>query len=394
MFVPQPFRTFLAASIWALVLDDMLRRSFQLGALWFLCSTAVLLNRRNIDLQRDRLSVGYRKTQDVSFDRLKLWCVLHSKPLPETIVAEESTVNRLLVDHVQFLYDEKYGVSAGRHAILAMQTRFRALRGRLREAWDSVRSWEQLAPIRLRTPIPDLVLEAMFAFAMITGFTSTGRAMRDWISFGVGLLTCFDGLLRPGEWAILTASKVMMPTSRLQRLVQRGLLTVTNGKNRRVFGRIQIAMVDRPTTLSWLMSGMEGHCRLLPGGTSAFRRLFSLTIKALGLESLRLTPASLRAGGAASRFATGMQLGQLKWWGRWASLTTLEHYAQESAATMVMMTLESDVLDRLEAIVSAGKVFLQPPSAKWQTFFSRASQRLPPRWTSPGSRKWSARRKA
>ncbi len=75
---------------------------------------------------------------------------------------------------------------------------------------------------------------------------------------------------------------------------------------------------------------MEGHCRLLPGGTSAFRRLFSLTIKALGLESLRLTPASLRAGGATSRFATGMQLGQLKWWGRWAGLHALEHYVQES----------------------------------------------------------------
>ena len=375
----------------------MLRRTFQLGALWFLCATAVLLNRHSIDLQRDRLSVSYRKTLDISLDRLKMWCVLHSKPLPETVIAEEATVNRMLVDHVQFLHDEKYGVSAGRHAILAMQTRFRSLSGHLTEAWDSVKSWEQLAPVRLRTPIPDLVLEAMFVFAMFTGFTSTGRAMRDWISFAVGLLTCFDGLLRPGEWAILTASKVMLPTSRLQRLVQRGLLTVTNGKNRRVFGRIQIAMVDRPTTLSWLSwltSGMEGHCRLLPGGTSAFRRLFSLTIKALGLESLRLTPASLRAGGATSRFATGMQLSQLKWWGRWASLGTLEHYVQESAATMVMMTLESEVLDRLEAIVSAGKVFLQPPSTKWQSFFSRASQRLPPRWTSPGSRKWSARRKS
>ena len=375
----------------------MLKHKLQLGALWFLCSTAVLLNRHNIDLQRDRLSVGYRRTLDVSFDRLELWCVLHSKPLPETIIAEEAAVNRLLVDHVQFLFDEQYGVSAGRHAVLAVQTRFRSLRGRLAEAWDSVRSWEQLAPIRLRTPIPDLVLEAMLAFAMITGCTSTGRAMRDWISFGVGLLTCFDGLLRPGEWSILTASKVLMPTSRLQRLVQRGLLTITNGKNRRVFGRIQLAKVDRPITLewlSWLTSGMEGHCRLLPGGTSAFRRLFSLTIKALGLESLRLTPASLRARGATSRFATGMQLGQLKWWGRWASLNTLEHYAKESAATMVMMTLDPDVLDRLEAIVRASEVFLQPPSAKWQTFFSRASQRLPPRWTSPGSRKWSAKRRA
>ena len=358
--------------------------------LQFPLACSVLLNRQGVDLQRDRVSASYRLALDRAYDRFSLWCIVHSHPAPESMKSDEESMNSMLSGYVQFLFDENYGVSAGRHAVLAVQTRFRHLRGRLNVAWDSVKSWELKAPVKLRTPLPELVLDAMFAFAMLMGFSATGRACREWVSFGVGLLACFDGLLRPGEWALLSARKVLLPSSRLQRLVRRGLLTISNGKNRRVFGRIQIAMLDQPRTLrwlSWLTAGMDPHARLLPGGTAAFRRLFKLAVEGLGLQSLRLTPASLRAGGATARFARGTDLGHLKWWGRWASLATLEHYVQESAATMVMMTLPSDTLDRLESIVTAANVFDQPPSQPWAHFFSRASQRLPQRWTSRGSLK-------
>ncbi len=377
-------------------LYDMVLWLWLVAAFFVFRSYAVQLNRQTVDLQRDRLSAGYRKTLDASFDRLTIWCTVQGRPLPETLENDVAAINNLVVDHVQFLFREQYGLSAGRHAVLAVQTKFRSLRGRLTVAWDSIRSWEQLAPISLRVPMPALVLQAMFTFAMLTGFTSVGKAARDWISFGVGLITCFDGLLRPGEWALLTAGKALMPSSRLARINGRGLLTIVNGKNRRVFGRIQIAMVDSPQVVSWLTwlcNGMEGHMRLLPGGAAAFRKYFKLTCEALGLTSLKLTPASLRAGGATARFARGQELAQLKWWGRWASLATLEHHVQEAAALMVMMTLEDSTLDRLEKIVLSGTVFNDPPCRSWQFYFSRAHQRLPPRWMQIGSLKSSGRPK-
>ena len=361
-----------------------------------LSASAVPLNGHPLNLQRARISSGYRRTLDGAYDKLTLWCVVHGRPLPHTLENNLQALNTLLVDHLQFLYDEKYGVSAGRHALLAVQTRMRSVRGRLTESWDSMRSWEMLAPVKLRTPMPYIVLQAMFAFAMVTGFNSTGRAARDWISFGVGLICSFDGLLRPCEWAQLSARKSLMPSSRLQHLVGRGLLTISNGKNRRIFGRIQIAMVDCERViawLTWLTAGMASHARLQPGGTATFRRLFKTCIQALGLEGLGLTPASLRAGGATWRFASGMDLGHLKWWGRWGSLGTLEHYVQEAAATMVVMELSDVTLQRLEAIRDSSSIFAAPPQRPWSAFFSRHTQRPVRQWTSTVLPKRSARQR-
>ena len=375
-----------------------------MGKPWLLCfacfmhssSAAFQVDRQKIDLQRDRLSAGYRRALDTAFDRFNIWCVVNSHPLPATLEHDAVCMNRLLVQYVRFLFDEQYGIFAGRHAVLAVQTKLRPLRGHLTQAWDSVKSLDLVAPISMRVPMPDLILQAMFVFAMVTGFQSTGKAARDWLSFGVGLLASFDALLRPGEFALLGAGKVFLPTSRLYRHVSRGLLTIVNGKNRRVFGRIQIAMCDSALTLcwlEWLTTGMAPQARLLPGGTSAFRRLFNLTLEALGLRGLNLTPASLRAGGATSRFAKGMDLSHLKWWGRWASLHTLEHSVQEAAASMVILDLEMSLLQRLATVCACGAVFETPPRRPWQSYFSRASQQLPARWTSTISQRRSAKSK-
>ena len=115
-------------------------------ALLALSASAVPLNGHPLNLQRARISSGYRRTLDGAYDKLTLWCVVHGRPLPHTLENNLQALNTLLVDHLQFLYDEKYGVSAGRHALLAVQTRLRSLRGRLTEPWDSMRSWEMLAP--------------------------------------------------------------------------------------------------------------------------------------------------------------------------------------------------------------------------------------------------------
>ena len=112
----------------------------------------------------------------------------------------------MLASHLQYLFDGSYGVSAGRQALLAvqLQLRFRQLRGQLTLAWDSVRSWEHIALIQMRVPMPWLVLDAMFCYALLRGFEAQGTLRRDLISFAVCLGLAFDALLRPGEVAILT----------------------------------------------------------------------------------------------------------------------------------------------------------------------------------------------
>ncbi len=262
---------------------------------------AAPLTSRDVDLQEARVSEAYKKVLSRSFDRLTLWSVVNQKPSPESLEFDTQGMNDLLISHIQFLFKEQAGVSAGRHAILTIQYRYRHLKTQLVRAWDSIKSWEQLEPIRSRVPMPWIVLESMFYYGLLQGFEGAGRQAREWISWSVCLIMGFDALLRPCEICATTIGKLALPTSRLHSLVGKGLVTVTNGKNRRMFGRVQIAVLDNDRVLrwlSWLSAGLPVAVHLLAGGTARFRALFKQAIHALGLQSLGLTPSSLRAGGA------------------------------------------------------------------------------------------------
>ena len=120
---------------------------------------------------------------------------------------------------------------------------------------------------------------------------------------------------------------------------------------------------------------MPPHARYSPGGTAKFRQLFKQAVTALGLEHLNLTPGGLRAGGATFKFTTNvLDLGKLKFRGRWASLTTLEHYVQEAAATLIMLRMTEKQTICLESFVAAGEKFQEPPLLPWSVFFHRSRQ--------------------
>ncbi len=357
---------------------------------WFLALTlshspvsATVSTWSSVNLLEVRVSASYRRVLDKAYDDFVVWTVVNQRPRPDTLVQDAERMSRLLADYVQFLFQSQRGVSAGRHVVLSIQHRYRHLRTHIPVAWDAVKSWEQLEPVRMQAPMPMLVLQAMFAFAMLRAFQTTDNEARDWFSFAVGLKVSFTALLRPGEWCALSAAKVAVPAQRLYGLTHSALLTIINGKNRRVFGRIQIALTDDTSAiqwLSWLTSGMIGEARLFPGGTAKFRRLFAVVVKALGITAMGLTPASLRAGGATWYFATGLlDLGRLKYRGRWASLQTLEHYVQEATASLVLQRVDLSTLERLETIVSLGSQFEAPPCVPWTALFSRARQVLPGR---------------
>ena len=338
-----------------------------------------------VDLQESRLSAGYRKVLDEAYTRLNGWCLVQQKPKIEDIQHSFAELNGVLVEHVQFLYQNNFGVSAGRHAILCVQNRHRHTRSFLAQAWDSIKAWERIVPIKLRTPLPYLVLQAMFCYAMLTGFSSSGTECRDWISFGIGILCSFDALLRPGEWCALTSGLIALPSTRLQGMDSRGLLTIKNGKNRRLFGRIQIGIVESPVVLAWLtwlVENLPSDVPLMAGGTGKFRALFKKAVAALRLDELDLVPSSLRAGGATYKFAVeSLDIGRLQYRGRWSSARTLQHYLQEAGAILAMLRLEDQALKRLELIVKSGSVFLKPPTDSWRFFFSRDAQ-LRSLWTS------------
>ena len=85
------------------------------------------------------------------------------------------------------------------------------------------------------------------------------------------------------------------------------------------------------------------------------RRALVLTIDparrladALGLESLGLTPASLRAGGATERYLQREPIADFSWLLRHADLNTTWHYIQSAAAMLALARIPAAAADEVE----------------------------------------------
>ena len=68
--------------------------------------------------------------------------------------------NQLLVDYIQHVHDEGQNIWIARHAVLAVQTIWRPLKGQLKRAWDCIASWQMELPLHNRLPLPGGLLSS------------------------------------------------------------------------------------------------------------------------------------------------------------------------------------------------------------------------------------------
>ena len=92
-----------------------------------------------VSLERTRVSRKYRSHLDNALGFLLLWA---SGTVWASIewAKEAGTANQLLCEFIQWLHSSGHRISLARHAVLAVQTAHRELRGRLGRAWDCVKS--------------------------------------------------------------------------------------------------------------------------------------------------------------------------------------------------------------------------------------------------------------
>ena len=81
----------------------------------------------------------------------------------------------------------------------------------------------------------------------------------------------------------------------------------------------------------------------------AFRRKFDAILAELGLESLGLTPASLRAGGATERHLQREPIADISWLLRHADIATTRHYIQSAAAMLAFARIPAVAASAVEA---------------------------------------------
>jgi hypothetical protein len=114
------------------------------------------------------------------------------------------SANRILANFIQHLYTSHNQLSTARHAVLAVQTKFRDLKSRLRPAWDSIFSWQLQQKISNRVPCPFELYNGLVLVSIYMAMELDPTRAQLWFCFSLAVRTLWGGLLRPGEFYKLT----------------------------------------------------------------------------------------------------------------------------------------------------------------------------------------------
>ncbi len=288
---------------------------------------------------------------------------------------DEVLANQLLCNFVQSLCSNNEALWKARHTVLAVQTSFRHLKGRLGRAWNAVKAWQMRVPVHSRIPLTPDILRAMFALALTFG-VSNSKDAHLWFSFAVCLRLGFAALLRPSELTKLRVGDLRLPRSQWEPFTL--VVTLLDPKNKASLGRYQFVMVDDPGLVKWVMwltAGWPGCVKLWPSSHGKFIKFFKHCVARLGLERLGLTVGSLRPGGATAHFLEHRCIPSLRILGRWRVESSLEHYIQTVVAHMTYTDLTDSEHEHVTALGTATQVqWSEPPAQPWHQVFGRHKQ--------------------
>ena len=216
----------------------------------------------------------------------------------------------------------------------------------LKPAWEMATRWEELQPVSHRTPCPEVIVRAMVGLALAFGW-------RRWAGVTLAIFYC---IARPGELLTAKRSQILTPLDILDSEHPWLYVRILRPKSRRKAARVQHAKLKDSEALL-LLTALWQKLRktelLYPGSPSIYRRRWDRLLALLQVpKELKLTPGSLRSGGAVSAFQKGESVSELLWRMRLRSLATLEFYLQETAAISVLPDLPEHTRRRLLAAAS------------------------------------------
>ncbi|CAL1166211.1 unnamed protein product [Cladocopium goreaui] len=158
----------------------------------------------------------------------------------------------------------------------------------------------------------------------------------------------------PGELLALRAADATLPNS-LAVGCSFAVIRLVRPKNARQMGRLQFTELRHPDAVNWLcwlkMRAPQEHAVRWPGTAAKFRHMFKTVCSAMKIRELRLSPASLRAGGATLLVDQGMEINRVRLLGRWAHLRSLEHYVQIARAEQIALSIPSVVARQLKSFL-------------------------------------------
>lgn len=304
-------------------------------------------------LRWGKYSPAYRKRLLEGCQALQSYLTEVEVPWESVIHQKASVVDEVLEQFIKHLHDKpsKSGLRIAKHAMLSFQIMRPRLRRKLQASWDAIKSWEEQQPSSFRAPVPMTLLMAITCQAVLNSEKSDSRSeARRWLALAVMVLTGFYGLLRPGELLNLRASDVVPPNS-MSLGSAFSVVRIARPKNARQMGiqqYVEIRHPDAANWLAWLKSERQPEAALWNSTPHRFRSMFKSVCRSLNIESLRLSPASLRAGGATWLVDQGIEVSRVRFLGRWAHMRSLEHYLQVARAQQITLSIAPTIALQLK----------------------------------------------
>ena len=140
-------------------------------------------------------------------------------------------------------------------------------------------------------------------------------------------------------------------------------------------GRVQVRLVRDllrdPLCVRWL----EWWCKdmlpeqpIWPATRRTWVGMLNTALRFLGLETVNLTPGSLRAGGATFLLEQGIAVSSIQFAGGWALGHSLAAYLQEAEAAATLFDLSAKTARRLAWLVEELTFLASPPGAPRAAF--------------------------
>ena len=232
-----------------------------------------------------------------------------------------------------WLYRRGEAMYLFRHLVVHLQQTYPGERTLLAPAWDLLNRWEIVLPVQHRPPMPRVVLDAVLAISLQWG----------WYRFACITALAFHGAMRIGEPLRASRSDLVLPS---ESFLDEDVCFVSIQKpksRRRGKGKTQHSKITDAATVKFaaaLFDGMPAASALYPSSAATFRRRWDRVMMALEIPpESRLTPGSLRGGGAVHLYHQGVAISDLLWRLRLRHIITLESYLQETAASGVFAKL-------------------------------------------------------
>ena len=298
-----------------------------------------------------------------------LQAFLQSKDMSWDLIEKgrSSQVDGILESFVRQMHDTdgKSSLLVAKHAVLYVQILRPRLRKTLKSSWSAIRAWEELRPSGYRAPLPLTLLAALLCEARKLGHTAkdTKRGLL-WFQFA-GLLTIgFFGLLRPSEMYNLCREDVTIPNT-MSLGSDFAVVLIRQPKNARQMGPQQFAQVHHPDAINWLTwmihAGEKSHGTLWPSSPGRFRNIFKVLCSRIGIGNMKLSPASLRAGGATWMLDEQVEIPRIRFYGRWSNLRSLEHYLQVARAQQIALNIRPLAVTSIKKLLQKYSFMLALP---------------------------------